>query len=190
MDHLATNIRNFRKEKGLTIKELAAKAQISQPALTNIELGKQDPTWGVIKKISSALDIPVPELVRSPESMQFDHKLISIITIASGTDNESWILTGTSQNTQGVEVKWGYLVVDKKATVEIVDNIHFESTGNTQNPTDFFKNHLQLFILTQRLKIQITSFNFNEGFKELEERGVPWNSFIKFIEHSSKQSHI
>ncbi|MGO4349290.1 helix-turn-helix domain-containing protein [Paenibacillus sp. MCAF9] len=192
MDHLATNIRNLRKEKGLTIKELSAKAQISEPALAKIELGKQDPTWGVIKKISNALDIPVSELVRSPESLEFNHKLFSIIRLSPETDNEAYILTGTSQSTQGVEVKWGYLVVYTESTVELSENFFIKSNGNIKDPTDFFKNHLQFFLLPQRLKVEYSPFDIEGKYENLKDHGVhwDWNTFIEFIEYCVEQSKI
>jgi transcriptional regulator with XRE-family HTH domain len=56
-------IKYFRKEKGLTVKALAEKANIAAGYLNNLENGKcNNPTYSAMKKISSALGQTVPDI--------------------------------------------------------------------------------------------------------------------------------
>jgi len=51
-------IKKIRKEKKMTSSELAKKAGVSQPYLSQLETGKNNnPTNGVIKKIADGLDV-------------------------------------------------------------------------------------------------------------------------------------
>lgn len=52
-------IKEFRKEKGLTQKELSKLADIPLPTLQKYETGKFNPKVEAIKKIAAALDIPL-----------------------------------------------------------------------------------------------------------------------------------
>lgn len=52
-------IKEFRKEKGLTQKELSKMADIPLPTLQKYETGKFNPKVEAVKKIAAALDIPL-----------------------------------------------------------------------------------------------------------------------------------
>ena len=57
-------IRKKRKEKNITLMQLAKKTDLSQPYLSQIENGKRDtPRMDIINKIASALEIDPNELV-------------------------------------------------------------------------------------------------------------------------------
>lgn len=51
-----------RIEKGISIRELAARARISKSHVQRIEAGESIPTLEVICRIAKALDVPVTEL--------------------------------------------------------------------------------------------------------------------------------
>lgn len=51
-----SEIKQMRKNLGLTQKQLAEKARVSQSLIAKIESGKIDPTYHNVQKISSALD--------------------------------------------------------------------------------------------------------------------------------------
>lgn len=55
-----------RRQKGLSQKELSARAGIPQPNLSNIEKGKQDVTVSTLQKIASALDMSMADFFREP----------------------------------------------------------------------------------------------------------------------------
>ena len=50
-------IREARKAKGMTQKELGEKLGVGEPTVTNYESGKQNLTIETLKKIADALDI-------------------------------------------------------------------------------------------------------------------------------------
>jgi DNA-binding XRE family transcriptional regulator len=53
----------WREYRGLTARELAEKAGITQAYLSQIESGKRDGTIGTMKKIAEALSVTIDELV-------------------------------------------------------------------------------------------------------------------------------
>ena len=59
---LGEKIRELRKGKGLTIKDLAKLSGITEPTITNIELGKHKPRLPVLQKLCVALDCDFDEL--------------------------------------------------------------------------------------------------------------------------------
>ena len=50
-------IRNERKLKGLSISKLAELTEVSQPYLSQIEIGKRNPSYDIIHKIKRVLDL-------------------------------------------------------------------------------------------------------------------------------------
>ncbi len=52
------NIKNLRKNRGITLQDLSAKTGVSVNYLSQIERGKANPSIGILKKITNALDVP------------------------------------------------------------------------------------------------------------------------------------
>lgn len=65
---LGNNIRNLRKERQWTQEQLAEKAEISVPYMTQIELGKKQASLETVEKIAKALSVSIDELFRSVPS--------------------------------------------------------------------------------------------------------------------------
>lgn len=63
MARVGENIRSKRKEMGLSGRKFAEKAHISPSFLSDIELGKTEPSMDTLRKIAFALDCPVAELL-------------------------------------------------------------------------------------------------------------------------------
>lgn len=57
--NLGTKIRNYRKEKQLTLQELAKQAEISSSMLSQIERGGASPSLNTIRLLAIALDEPI-----------------------------------------------------------------------------------------------------------------------------------
>ncbi|MBX4944622.1 helix-turn-helix domain-containing protein [Rhizobium binae] len=55
-------IRVFRKYRGLTIEELAAKAGLSQPFVSQIETGKKEGSIAALKAIAHALGVDLDDI--------------------------------------------------------------------------------------------------------------------------------
>ncbi|PYE26459.1 DNA-binding XRE family transcriptional regulator [Rhizobium sp. PP-CC-3A-592] len=60
----------FRKYRGLTVSDLAAAAGISQPYLSEIEGGKKTGSVDVLKRIATALNVDLDDLVMERDSHQ------------------------------------------------------------------------------------------------------------------------
>jgi transcriptional regulator with XRE-family HTH domain len=56
-------IRRERKERHLTLKELADRAGLSEVYLGEVERGKKYPSSTVLERLALSLDIPLPELL-------------------------------------------------------------------------------------------------------------------------------
>ena len=61
---IATKIKLYRRQKGLSQEELALKANLNPAFFGQVERGLKCPTIDTLYKISTALDVPLSELVR------------------------------------------------------------------------------------------------------------------------------
>lgn len=63
---IGKNINEFRKKKGLTLSELAIRANVSKSYLSNIERNlNQNPSIQIIEKIAAVLDVDLRTLLGS-----------------------------------------------------------------------------------------------------------------------------
>ena len=65
---LGKRIAFYRKEKGLTQAHLSDFAEMEESAVRRIELGKTNPTFKTLLRISRGLEAPLKELVDLPMS--------------------------------------------------------------------------------------------------------------------------
>lgn len=70
---LGRAINEARKEKGMTQEELAQGVEVHETYISLIERGQRNPRWGVVRRISRSLGVPLPELARRAE--EFERKL-------------------------------------------------------------------------------------------------------------------
>ena len=59
---IGEKIRDSRKEKGMTIKDLAVKAAVTTGYISQIERGQIEPSLSVLRRISQTLDLPLATL--------------------------------------------------------------------------------------------------------------------------------
>jgi len=57
-------LKKLRKEKGLTQKKLAEKADINEKYFGRIERGESSPTFNTILKLCNALEIKIDEFMK------------------------------------------------------------------------------------------------------------------------------
>ena len=60
---LAARLKPWRARRGLTQKQLAARAKISHGYLARLEIGRHDPTLAILAKLARALGVKIGELV-------------------------------------------------------------------------------------------------------------------------------
>ncbi len=64
---IGENIRTYRKKKHLTQKELGELVGISNTYLSDMEIGRTNPSIKTLKKIAKGLEINYMELLRDTE---------------------------------------------------------------------------------------------------------------------------
>jgi XRE family transcriptional regulator, regulator of sulfur utilization len=67
--HLARNLVNLRRTRGLTQDMLAREAGVPRSTIANLESGTGNPSLAVLVKVAQALAAPIDELLASPRGM-------------------------------------------------------------------------------------------------------------------------
>lgn len=67
-------LRRLRRERGLSLKELADMTDVSQLTLGNIERGEANPSLSVIWKIANGLTIPISALLKESHGVVVSRK--------------------------------------------------------------------------------------------------------------------
>ena len=68
---MGRRIRKIRKLKGWTQQELGNRADVNYKFIGEIERGQQNPSFNILVKIASALEVELPELFR------FKHEILN-----------------------------------------------------------------------------------------------------------------
>ncbi len=63
INNVGLDLRQLRKEKKLTIDQLAEQSQVSGITISNIENGKSNPTLNSLWKLSEALNVPLTKIL-------------------------------------------------------------------------------------------------------------------------------
>lgn len=66
-DAIGLQVRNYRKQAGLTVSELASAAEISSGMLSKIENGQISPSLSTLQLLSNALNLPLTMLLATYE---------------------------------------------------------------------------------------------------------------------------
>lgn len=64
---LNIRIRELRKDRGLTLEQLASKIGVSTPHLSEVERGKKNLNNHLIERLALALGVPHSDLIGEPE---------------------------------------------------------------------------------------------------------------------------
>jgi len=67
--HLARNLVNLRRTRGLTQDMLARDAGVPRSTIANLESGEGNPSLAVLVKVAQSLAVPIDELLASPRAM-------------------------------------------------------------------------------------------------------------------------
>lgn len=105
-------IRKFRKEAGLTQKELGARSGIAEPTIRKYESNRLNPKIETIQKIASALKVSPAQL--SPKSIQGKY----FYTLPE--DQQTEILKAVGNDTLYAEIAAAYLALppDKQEMIQ------------------------------------------------------------------------
>jgi transcriptional regulator with XRE-family HTH domain len=106
---VAEALRRFRKQRDLSLDELAIKSGVSRAALSQIEGSRTNPTLSVLWKIASGLEIPFQELLETPIEEPLKVLRVGDASPVRSADGrvESRLLTpgGTSGGTETYELR-------------------------------------------------------------------------------------
>jgi transcriptional regulator with XRE-family HTH domain len=67
---LGTAIRTLRMRVGLSEEDLAARAEVGLLLIGEIEEGRQEPSWGDLRRIAYGLGTPLEKLLELAESLE------------------------------------------------------------------------------------------------------------------------
>ncbi len=60
---LGARVQSLRRDRGLTLQDLAAAAAVSASMLSSVERGRKAPTIVVLARIADGLGVPLGELI-------------------------------------------------------------------------------------------------------------------------------
>jgi transcriptional regulator with XRE-family HTH domain len=66
---LGSVIRDLRRERKMTVKDLASASETHPSYLSGIEQGTRNPTWGKLVDMAYSLDTPLSSIVRDVEAV-------------------------------------------------------------------------------------------------------------------------
>lgn len=101
---LGARVQGLRHERGLTLQQLAAAAEVSVSMLSSVERGQKAPTVLVLARIADGLGVPLAELVAQPE----DSRVIVRRAADQDTVEEpgGWRRTVLTPVVPGVNFEW------------------------------------------------------------------------------------
>ena len=99
METVGERIRKYRKEKGLTQKQLGEKCGILEPNIRKYELNKQKPKIETLEKIANALDVNI--LVLSGHISCNYEKILH----SENTNQEDILISLINDITDGIKIK-------------------------------------------------------------------------------------
>ena len=65
---LGAAVADLRRRASLTQAELAERAELAEQEIAALEAGELEPTWGDLRRIAAALEVPLPDLLARLET--------------------------------------------------------------------------------------------------------------------------
>lgn len=150
MNNLGEKIKYYRKDKGLTLKELSQITGLSVGFISNIERNQNSPSVSNLQQICTALNINLMEIIqdgaeKSPVlkkverkeifSSKSEHTKIELLT--KGTNSLNGIAITIDGNSDYSDLSWGHnydeigVVVRGTLEIELEDKIYFLEEGDS-----------------------------------------------------------
>ena len=128
-------IRKYRKEAGLTQKELGARSGIAEPTIRKYESNRLKPKIETIRKIANALGVSSSQLYPGEAPGQYFHTLPK--------NDQDVILQAVGNNVLYAEIAAAYLALspDQQAVIRrLIDGFVEQVEGSTGQPADNEQN--------------------------------------------------
>lgn len=107
---IATNLKNLRKERNLTLGQLAKTSGISKAMLSDMEKGDSNPTINTIWKIANGLNVPYTRLMEESEK---EFTVVKKSDISVQTDDDGhYRIYGYFKNTPTRNFELFYVELD------------------------------------------------------------------------------
>ena len=119
MDHLGEALRAARKKKGLSLRSVAASADISPSLLSQVETGKTNPSVGTLYALVGVLNVSIDELISGGPTVEQaldGSELSGSVALSSGPPVQRKEDNPTIVMENGVT--WERLAVDGSGTVD------------------------------------------------------------------------
>jgi transcriptional regulator with XRE-family HTH domain len=120
MEHLGQAIREARKKKGLSLRSVAAAAEISPSLLSQVETGKTNPSVDTLYALVNVLNVSIDELINGASPLESDaaRRRRDSIAVSSGPPVQRREDNPTIVMENGVT--WERLAVDGSGTVDAI----------------------------------------------------------------------
>jgi len=81
IEHLPATLRKARRDRGLTLHQVAEKTGVSYAGLSDIETGKQQPTLKTLERLATAYDLELSIMLGPAGSWQLGELTLSAAEI-------------------------------------------------------------------------------------------------------------
>jgi transcriptional regulator with XRE-family HTH domain len=154
-DYIGENIRKIRKQKNISMSDLAEKCGLVQSGISNIETGKRDPSFSLLLKISDALQISINTLV-TPPSNSYEHYMVNYYIF-----EDAQVAVGYSiESKTDTYIIWGVSGEDLSQLTSPKQCFIFEAPTDTS--FEDLKEELSDYIVSFRLKILVENEKFEK----------------------------
>lgn len=133
-----TKIKSIRMKKGLTQKKLAEMAEMNEVQLRAIENGRGNPTVKTLEKIADALDVPLNDLLETPDAKDIERIMSGNYTteeIAMFDENVKKAGDIVGERLKSRRIEKGYTVEQFSKIAGIPEETYSDYENNKQKPT-------------------------------------------------------
>lgn len=67
---LGAALKEMRLERGLSQEELAHRASLHPTWISHLESGRENPAWGTVRRLATALDVSLGKLAERAEALE------------------------------------------------------------------------------------------------------------------------
>ncbi|MDK2904114.1 MAG: family transcriptional regulator, regulator of sulfur utilization [Eubacteriaceae bacterium] len=147
--NIAINLKLIRKEKGMSMDQVAEQTGVSKSMLGQIERGEANPTVGTLGKIISGLRVDLHELIKTPGVGVYEVNRDKLIP---------------TKEVPGQYTVYTYFPYDKNRLFEIYEmeieqGAVYQSGGHGQGTAEYIVVHQGLLLL----EVDDTSYEVKEG---------------------------
>lgn len=173
---LGQKIRKYRKTKGLTMKELGEKLDLSEQAISQYERDKREPNIFVLKEISRVLQVSISDLLYEEDlDPTFKNSLIKErINVMTNLDiNEIENLENLISSRNPFLVNFDIITIFKAYKEFIPNNITIEDFISMS--TLISENMISVF------KFFLSKYNQDNRFNKIERYTAEYNNFLNWL---------